>query len=87
MLLENSIEFIKESLFCEWAWVIDLDEKRLEAFAGFNKRHLGKEQRFYAFDDDKDAKYKPCRFVVGWSLDNLPTEEHFMDAFKRGEQE
>lgn len=87
MLLQNTIEFIKDSLFCEWAWVIDLDKNTFEAFRGFNRRHLGKSQRFYKFDNEKDAKWKPCRFVAGWNLDNLPTEEHFMEAFKESDDE
>lgn len=28
----NDFEFINEPLFCEWAWVVDLDEEVLEAF-------------------------------------------------------
>ena len=82
MILQNTIEFIKDSVWCEWAWVIDLDSDTFEAFRGFNNRHLGKNQRFYEFDTEKDAKYKPCRLIAKWSLDNLPTEEKFKGAFK-----
>lgn len=87
LLLQNTIDFIKDSLFCEWAWVIDLDKNTFEAFVGFNKKHLGKTQRFYPFDNEKGVEYKPCKFVVKWSLDKLPTNEEFYNAFKENKDE
>ncbi|KAI5272404.1 hypothetical protein E4T47_04320 [Aureobasidium subglaciale] len=29
-------EFITDTLFCEWAWVVDLDEKVLEAYSSWD---------------------------------------------------
>jgi len=33
----DSHEFLKDSLFCEWAYIINLDSEKLEIYRGFNK--------------------------------------------------
>ena len=45
--LENSIEFAANSLHCEWAWLVDLDAGKFEAYSGFNKRPLTEKDRFF----------------------------------------
>jgi hypothetical protein len=44
--LQNSISFAGDSLFCEWAYVIDLDNEVLEVYKGFNKEPLDPTERF-----------------------------------------
>ncbi len=34
--------FMHDSLFCEWAYIINLDTKELEIYKGFNKDKKGK---------------------------------------------
>jgi hypothetical protein len=34
-------DFLAESLFCEWAYIVNLDEKTLEFYRGFNKDPKG----------------------------------------------
>jgi len=46
-VLINSINFAGDSLFCEWAYLLDLDNEVLEIYRGFNKEELSKENRFY----------------------------------------
>jgi len=45
--LQNSVDFVGDSLFCEWAYVIDLDKKMVEVYKGFNEKPLTKRDRFY----------------------------------------
>ena len=50
--LQNEWEFGGESLFCEYAYVLDLDNQILEIYVGFNKKPLGPTERF------KDIPFK-----------------------------
>ena len=46
LALQMNQGFAGDSLFCEWAYVIDLDARRLEVFKGFNKEPLPAGARF-----------------------------------------
>ena len=88
LLLENEIGFAADSLFCEWAWVIDLDAGTFEGFEGFNQAYkLTPEDRFYFLCEKARNGYYPVRLAAKWSLDNLPNEEEFLAAFKTEEDE
>ena len=91
--LENSIEFAADSLFCEWAYVIDLDKRTFEVYEGFNQEPLTEDDRFFFLEEksykehrDED-QYHPVKLVKSWSLDELPTAEEFLNAFKKEEEE
>lgn len=72
--LRNSIGFAGDSLFCEWAYVIDFDANVLEVYRGFNKSPLAKDERFAKIPDlEKNAEYTPIRRAARYSLDALPT--------------
>jgi hypothetical protein len=74
-LVDNS-DFAKHSLFCEWAYVLDLDKGALEVYRGFNREPLEKGDRFYNKKDiDKD--YYPVRIIKTYSLKDLPEMEQF----------
>lgn len=82
--------FVKDPLFCEWAYVIDLDKGTFEVFKGFNTRALGKGQRFYfdghkgeeqrPYDNEKGKPYRyyPVRLLKSYNLAKLPTEKQFL---------
>lgn len=91
--LEDDINFAGDSLFCEWAYVIDLDKRTFEVYEGFNQKPLTEEDRFFFLEEksykehrDED-QYHPVKLVKSWSLDELPTEEEFINAFKEEEEE
>lgn len=89
--LVNEIDFAADSLFCEWAWVIDLDANTFEAFKGFNREPLTSEDRFYFLKDKEDTSddysdekgsYHGVKLVKKWDLDRLPeTVQEFIDSF------
>ena len=80
--LRNEIEFAADSLFCEWAYVIDLDTKQFEVYEGFNQEPLSENERFYGFydtdNDHRTTKYEPVKWKATYQFDNLPTEKEFL---------
>lgn len=86
LLIKNQIKFAGDSLFCEYAYVIDLDAGTLEVFRGFNKDALGEGERFASAPLD-DEEYKQVRFWKSWPLDALPDEETFLKELSDDEDD
>lgn len=88
MKLQDSINFAADGLFCEWAWVIDLDAGTFEGYCGFGQTSLAENDRFYFLRDlEKDNGYHGVRLAAKWNLDALPTDEEFLTAFKNDDEE
>jgi hypothetical protein len=81
VLLRNSISFATDSLFCEFAYVVDLDKETFEVFKGYNKQKLGPDERFAKAEREADAnkEYEPIKLLKSWSLDALPTKSQFLE--------
>lgn len=79
--LVNSEDFINESLFCEYAYLIDLDKMTFEIYDGFNKSPMQKAERFYSANPDESGYY-PCKHVVTFSLQSIPLVQDFLKPFK-----
>lgn len=73
--LRNSIDFAGDSLFCEYGYVIDLDDNVLEVFKGFNREPLPEHERFAAAKREEGSEYYPIRRVAQYPLYSLPTAE------------
>lgn len=85
--LKNSIDFAGESLFCEYAYVIDLDTNKLEVFKGYNKEPVKEGERFFAAKRDPDSpEYHPVRLVGSYDLNDLPTVAMMDKACGREEE-
>jgi len=89
--LENSLEFVKNSLWCEWAYVIDLDKETFEVYEGFNREGLDENERFffdgYCYDSKSSGSYYPVKLTKSYSLNNLPSEDEFLADFEEKDEE
>lgn len=97
------LEFIFDSVFCEWAYVIDLDSDTLEAYAKgfktlegtrFDDLDLKKQHDEDGAKDAVDGPPMPPKVSPGlmgsWDLSMLPSEEQFLrdiEDVKRGDDE
>ena len=63
--LQDSTSFSRDSLFCEWGYVVNLDNMSLEVYKGYNKEPLVKGERFFRYNryHVNDA-YKPIKYLT-----------------------
>ena len=58
--VDNYTDFIKDSLFCEYAYIYDVDSRALEFYDGFQK--VPQKSNLYGCELNEDGYY-PCRMV------------------------
>lgn len=73
-MIDNQ-NFIKDSLFCEWAYIVNLKTKRLEVWQGCQT--VENNNRYNVKTDDE---YKSCKLLISFPLNDLPTNEKFLKA-------
>lgn len=76
LYLVDSIGFAADSLFCEWAYVVDFDTNEFEIYKGFNTTPaIG---RFKDLPCEPGSEYTPVTLIKSYKLDALPTLETFL---------
>ena len=82
-LFEPSDSFLADSLFCEWAYVIDCDNKVFEVYEGFQSEPhtMG---RFASMPSS--GGYCPVKLVAAFPFAELPTDAEFL-AWASAERE
>lgn len=63
---DSNNDFIKDSLFCEYAYIINLDTKKLEYYKGYQDQP-DKENRF-GIEKQKDYDFYPCKKIKEFTL-------------------
>lgn len=85
--VKNDIEFAADSLFCEWAYVVDLDTNKFEVYKGFNEEKLNSDERFYYLEEKSEGNYHPVRFIKSYDIDELPDEKTFISELTPDDEE
>ena len=63
----DSQNFIKNSLFCEWGYIINLDDNTLEIWKGFQQ----KSQKNNRYGCEKWEGYYPCKNIKKIKLEEI----------------
>ena len=91
--LYNHIDFLKDSLFCEWAYIINLQTNKLQVLCGFNEDKSKEFELCITKQEDVDkefedrTKYYGCTLLKEYDLDDLPTEDEFLEDLDGNEDE
>lgn len=83
ILLGDNTDFAADGMFCEWAYVLDLDTNKLEVYRG-GKTPPEPGERF-AHLKSRDAapgnpEYYPARKVAEWPIAELPETKVFCET-------
>jgi hypothetical protein len=92
----DRVDFAKDSLFCEWGWIINLDDLTLEVYGGFRTapHRLGRFAKAFTPNPafipkySGDKEYWPIALLVAIPFNRLPTEftGKQIAALNRGEK-
>lgn len=75
-------DFIKDSLFCEYAYIINLDTNCLEFWVGF-QTESNENNRYGTETHDNLGKYYPCKMVSYYPLDTELTVQEIIDDMNK----
>lgn len=67
--------FIKNSLMCEYAYIINLDDDVLEFYVGFQKNP----DPHNRYGTKSDGRYYPCKMVAFYPLDSM--DKHAIEYY------
>lgn len=68
-------DFIKDSLWCEYAYIINLDDNCLEFWVGFQEKPDETNRYGCEIDDEVDEDYYPCKLLSTYPLNEDIYEE------------
>jgi hypothetical protein len=79
--MEDNCDFIKHSMACEWAYIVNLDEGVLEVYRGYQKTEPNNRYSGFVYQANDLSSYYPCKLVETYSFDDING-----DAMERLEQ-
>lgn len=88
---EDDISFIQDSLFCEWAYFYDIENRIFEIWSGFQTEPDANNP----YGQSKRGYYYPCKRILRVYIDKIPDDffdgiqdtksfENFCKSFQRG---
>lgn len=82
--INDSSSFPLDSLFCEWAYIVDFDQNVFEVYEGFQKDLPTKGR--WAGKTIGENEYKAVELIASWPLDALPSDEEFLAQTRETEE-
>lgn len=73
----NSNDFIKDSLFCEYGYIINLDTNKLEVFEGFQT----KPQKTNRYGCECDNGYYPCKIIKRINIEDIQNSNKTLEEY------
>ena len=71
-IMLDAADFIKDGLFCEWAYILNLDNMTLEIYKGFYKRKQSAKINRYMANATKDEYgYYPCKLIAIYPFERI----------------
>ena len=67
--------------------MVDLVERKLRCFSGFNKTPLNESDFFNFLSDKSRGGYFPIREIASFSFDDLPEPDAFVKILSRNDDE
>lgn len=75
----TDISYARDSLSCEWCYIIDVDNGTFEVYKGYNKTPLVPTERFVFLQGEPvHGKYYPVNLVHSFDIFNLPNDLRFI---------
>lgn len=74
-------DFIKDSVFCEYAYIINLDDEVLEFWEGFQN----KPQEGNRYGTESDRGYYPCKLSLTFPLNEIDDVNKIVEMMEAGE--
>ena len=77
-VMEDSHTFMDDSLFCEWAYIVNFDTRELEVYKGFQRkphragRYARPKERGWKPTYQGQEYYYPVKLIAAYSFDSLP---------------
>jgi hypothetical protein len=82
VMIDNA-KFLRDSLFCEWAYLVNLDDGTLDVYRGF--QHVPPKRGLFAGENAPEGeKYYPCELQWQFKLDDLPRS--LAEACREGDE-
>lgn len=85
-MIDNA-DFIKDSLFCEYAYIINLDTNELEFWVGFQKTPC----EYNRYGTSASDGYYPCKMVssypIGEFMNNYTVDEYVHHMNKKNKED
>ena len=82
--MADGINFIKDSLFCEYAYIFNLDTQKLEFYVGF--QHGPQAGNRYGEEPDEEGYY-PCRLCLEIPFGTEHTPDEIVEMMEQAESQ